>query len=183
VATVGACRLSEVFGGGHHAATMDPLLDSVTRLQWRCLRYVELARDDLYELLQVRSAVFVVEQACAYLDPDGKDRDPETRHLLGRAPDDSLAAYLRLLPPGLSYDEASFGRVLTAPAWRGRGLGDALVVEALRLAPSLWPGHDLRIGAQAHLAGYYAKHGFTVCSEPYDEDGIPHVEMRRPAAG
>lgn len=149
---------------------------------WHCLRYAELSRDDVYDLLRLRSEVFVVEQACAYLDPDGKDRDPGARHLLGRAPGGELVACARLLPPGLGYDEASFGRVVTAPVARGLGLGHALVSQALQHVAALWPGHDIRIGAQAHLAGYYARHGFETCSDVYDEDGIPHVQMRRPAS-
>ena len=160
--------------------TMTPA--SPADLTWHCLRYDELSRDDVYDLLRLRSEVFVVEQDCPYLDPDGKDRDPAAHHLLGRRQDGTLVAYARLLPPGLSYREASFGRVVTAVSARGSGLGHALVIEALRHTDALWPHDDVQIGAQAHLAGYYAKHGFTVCSEVYDEDGIPHVHMRRAAA-
>jgi ElaA protein len=149
---------------------------------WQCLRYAELTRDDVYDLLRLRSEVFVVEQACPYLDPDGKDRDPHAHHLLGRAADGSLIAYARLLPPGLSYAEASVGRVVTSPSTRGQGLGHALVIEALKQIDRLWPHADVQIGAQAHLAAYYAKHGFVICSEVYDEDGIPHVHMRRSRA-
>jgi ElaA protein len=148
-------------------------------LTWHCLCFAALSLDDLYDVLRLRSEVFVVEQACAYLDPDGKDRHPDARHLLGRSAEGTLAAYLRLLPPGLSYPDASFGRVVTAPGFRGRGLGDAIVVEAIGELERLWPGVDVQIGAQAHLAAYYAKHGFVACSDVYDEDGIPHVDMRR----
>ena len=150
-------------------------------VSWHCLRFDELSRDALYDLLRLRSEVFVVEQACAYLDPDGKDRHPEARHLLGRIGDGDLVAYARLLPPGLSFDEASFGRVVTASSARGHGLGHAVVVEALRHIDALWPHVDVQIGAQAHLADYYARHGFAVCSDVFDEDGIPHVHMRRPS--
>lgn len=150
-------------------------------LQWRCLPWSGLDRDELYDLLQLRSAVFVVEQHCPYLDLDGKDRADGAWHLLGRGADGALLAYLRLLPPGLSYDDPSFGRVVTAPAARGGGLGDALVEEALRHAARLWPGRALTIGAQAHLARFYGKHGFSAFGAPYDEDGIPHLHMRRAA--
>lgn len=148
---------------------------------WHCLRYDELTRDDVYDLLRLRSEVFVVEQACPYLDPDGKDRDAQARHLLGRVGNGELVAYARLLPPGLSYEEASFGRVVTATSARAQGLGHALVVEALHHMDTAWPHHAIQIGAQAHLAAYYARHGFEVCSDVYDEDGIPHVHMRRAA--
>lgn len=135
----------------------------------------------MYALLKLRSEVFVVEQNCVYLDPDGKDRHPETVHLLGIADDGSLAGYLRILPAGLSFPQVSFGRVLTAPAWRGRGLGDPMLCAALDEIERRWPGADVQIGAQAHLQGFYGKHGFVVSSEPYVEDGIPHVDMLRSA--
>jgi ElaA protein len=158
---------------------MDPTADSST-LRWQLLRFAALTRDDLYEMLQLRSEVFVLEQRCPYLDADGKDRHPEAHHLLGRTSRGELAAYLRLLPPGLSFTAASFGRVVTSPRHRGRGHGDALVARALRHAHSLWPQSGLMIGAQAHLARYYGKHGFVVCSDEYLEDGIPHLHMQRP---
>lgn len=150
-------------------------------VHWLARRFSELDLDTLYALLKLRSEVFVVEQNCVYLDPDGKDRHPETVHLLGIADDGSLAGYLRILPAGLSYPQASFGRVLTAPAWRGRGLGDPMLHAALDEIERRWPGADVQIGAQAHLQGYYGRHGFEPSSEPYVEDGIPHIDMLRRA--
>lgn len=150
-------------------------------LRWQLLPWTALTREDVYDLLRLRAEVFVVEQHCPYLDPDGKDRHPDARHLLGRAAGGALVAYLRLLSPGLSFAEASLGRVVTAPARRGRGAGEALLVEGLRHAAALWPGQPLTIGAQAHLAHWYARHGFVAFGAPFDEDGIPHVHMRRRA--
>lgn len=150
-------------------------------LHWHLARFVELDRDDLFDLLKLRSEVFVLEQRCAYLDPDEKDRHPETRHLLGRDAAGRLLAYARLIAPGVSFADASFGRVVTVPAARGLGLGDALVVQILRHMARLWPRHAIEIGAQAHLTGYYGKHGFVVSSDEFDEDGIPHRHMRRAA--
>jgi ElaA protein len=150
-------------------------------LRWRCATFRELDADALYAVLRLRAEVFVVEQRCAYLDLDDKDRDPAAHHLFAPADDGAPLAYARLLPPGLSYAEASFGRVVTAPAWRGRGIGDALVVETLRQMARLWPASDVRIGAQAHLVGYYGKHGFEVCSDEFLEDDIPHRLMLRRA--
>ena len=90
---------------------------------------------------------------------------------------------LRLLPPGLSYEgAASLGRVVTSPRHRGKGLGDLLMLQALREVAWLWPDDPVRIGAQAHLTAFYGKHGFVVDSEEYDEDGIPHREMQREAS-
>ena len=157
---------------------MDPIPDPGP-LCWEARRFAELDPDALYELLRLRAEVFVVEQACAYLDPDGKDRHPQVLHLLGRDGGGTLAAYLRILPPGLSYPQVSFGRVLTAPAHRGRGHGEAMLREALAAIECHWPGADIQIGAQAHLQGYYRQAGFEPSSEPYIEDGIPHVDMLR----
>ncbi|MDI9238507.1 GNAT family N-acetyltransferase [Lysobacter sp. LF1] len=150
-------------------------------LRWQAFTFRELDIDTLYALLKLRSEVFVVEQQCAYLDPDGKDRHPQTVHLLGTADDGALAAYLRILAPGLSYPQVSFGRVLTAPAYRGRGLGDPMIRAALAQIASRWPGHDVQIGAQAHLQHYYGRHGFVPSSDPYLDDGIPHIDMLRRA--
>lgn len=147
---------------------------------WQAKRYADLSLDELYELLRLRSQVFVIEQNCVYLDPDGKDRHPEAVHLLGRDGDGRLAAYLRILPAGLSYPEVSFGRVLTAASHRGQGLGGPMLEAALIEIERRWPGADIRIGAQAHLQGYYGRYGFAPASQVYDEDGIPHVDLLRP---
>lgn len=148
-------------------------------IRWQALHFRELDLDRLYALLKLRAEVFVVEQNCVYLDPDDKDRHPQTVHLLGLDADDALAAYLRILPPGLSYPQVSFGRVLTAPAWRGRGLGGPMLHAALAQIAARWPGADIQIGAQAHLQDYYGRHGFVPSSPPYVEDGIPHIDMLR----
>jgi len=150
-------------------------------LRWQARTFAQLDAATLYALLKLRSEVFVVEQQCVYLDPDGKDAHPDVLHLIGRAGDDSIAAYLRILPAGLSYPQVSFGRVLTAPAYRGRGLGDPLVRIALEHIERRWPGSDVQIGAQAHLEHYYARHGFVRNSETYLDDGIPHIDMLRAA--
>lgn len=150
-------------------------------IRWQARRFRELDVDTLYALLKLRAEVFVVEQKCAYLDPDGKDSHPDAVHLLGLADDGAIGAYLRILPAGLSYPQVSFGRVLTAPAWRGRGLGDPMLRAALAEIEARWPGADVQIGAQAHLTGYYGRHGFVPSSEPYLEDDIPHIDMLRRA--
>ncbi len=155
-------------------------------LHWKALDFGALPPERLYDLLRLRSEVFVVEQACAYQDIDGKDRHPDALHLLGIADDGTLAAYLRILPHGLghgatTFAEPSIGRVVTAPAWRGRGLGDPLLRQGIAHALRRWPGSAIRLGAQAHLQAYYARNGFAPASAPYLEDGIPHVEMLRPA--
>ena len=143
-------------------------------IAWRFARFEELDAREVHDLLQARSAVFVVEQSCVFQDVDGAD--PASWHLLGRE-DGVLLAYCRLVPPGTKFPEASIGRVLTTEAGRRKGLGRELMAEAVRRAHALWPGKPLRIGAQVDLERFYGEFGFAKCSEPYDEDGIMHIEM------
>jgi ElaA protein len=142
--------------------------------RWQWTRFDALSAAEVYAVLAVRAEVFVVEQRCAYLDPDGLDGD--AWHLLGWDAG-ALAAYLRVLPPGARFLEAAIGRVLYAPTHRGRGLGRAVVAEALRrLGPV-----PVALSAQAHLEAFYASFGFVRTGPEHDEDGIPHVPMRRGA--
>jgi ElaA protein len=91
---------------------------------------------------------------------------------------------LRLIGPGVSYDEPSLGRIITTKVARGTGVGRELVARGLQRAYELYPALPVRIGAQAHLRKFYGSLGFVQSSEPYDEDGIPHVEMlRQPGPG
>ncbi|MBN9095613.1 GNAT family N-acetyltransferase [Pandoraea pnomenusa] len=153
-------------------------------MEWMCKSFDELGATLLYRILAARNAVFVVEQQCPYQDIDG--RDPQSLHLVAQSRDASnqpqIAAYLRLLPPGLAYDEASIGRVITAASHRGTGLGRELLARAVAIAEAKWPNAPLRIGAQAHLEAFYGSFGFVKASEPYDEDGIMHIEMLRATA-
>jgi ElaA protein len=148
-------------------------------VHWTWRRFAELGLDDLYDVLALRSAVFSVEQNCAYLDPDGVDR--QCWHLLGRDAAGTLQAYLRGVDPGVKYAEASIGRVITSAATRGTGLGRALVAEGLRRMDAIGSGQALRISAQAHLHQFYGGFSFVAVGDPYLEDNIPHIEMLRPA--
>lgn len=148
-------------------------------LNWRCLPFGALAPLDLYRLLQLRTAVFVVEQHCVFQDMD--NADPDCRHLLAES-SDALMAYARLVPAGLKYAEASVGRVITAQAARGTGLGHTLMQRALAELFAAWGLQVVRIGAQAHLQAFYGAHGFVPSGPVYLEDGIDHIEMLRPAA-
>jgi ElaA protein len=148
------------------------------RIEWQWKRFAELAPAELYALLAARAAVFVVEQQCAFLDLDGLDAS--AWHLLGWAGADegrTLAAYLRLIGPGGKYAEPSIGRVLTTAPYRGTGIGRAAMREGLEGVARLFPGQALRIGAQQRLERFYTELGFRTASEPYQEDGIAHVEM------
>lgn len=152
----------------------------IAGLSWQWSRFSELSPEDLYAAVQLREAVFIVEQNCPYNDADG--RDPHAWHLLGWSDQQSgkdLVAYARVFEPGVRYDECSIGRVVTAPRVRGGGLGKALMAEALRRVENLAPGQAIKIAAQRRLEKFYLEFGFRTVSEPYEEDGITHVDMLR----
>ena len=146
-------------------------------MNWTCARLADLGPLDVYDMLALRSAVFVVEQTCIYLDPDGVDH--QAWHLLGRHDAGPLHAVLRIVDPGVKYTEPSIGRVISAPEVRGTGLGRALVAEGIARCGALWPGQGIRISAQARLERFYAEFGFEAHGETYLEDDIPHIEMLR----
>ncbi len=142
---------------------------------WTIRAWSELDCEALYAILAARSAVFVVEQDCPYQDLDGLDR--HGIHLLATASDGSALAYARLLPAGLRFKEPSIGRVLTTDLARGQGLGRRLMQRCLDEARQRYPGQSIRISAQQYLERFYQNLGFVTVSEPYDEDGIAHIEM------
>lgn len=147
---------------------------------WQWSRFSELRPEDLYAVVRLREAVFIVEQQCAYHDADG--RDPQAWHLLGWSDERSgrtLVAYARIFEPGVRYPEGSIGRVVTAPQVRGTGVGRTLMAEALRRLEGLAPGQTIKIAAQRRLEKFYLDFGFTTVSAPYEEDGIIHVDMLR----
>lgn len=148
-------------------------------MNWQWRRFAELGVDNLYDALQLRSRVFVLEQG-PYLDADGVDR--QSWHLLGRDAADALVAYLRLVDPGVKYVEPSIGRVVIAPEARGTGAGRALMAEGLAGCARHWSQLAVRISAQAHLERFYNAFGFVRVGDDYLEDNIPHVEMLRSAA-
>jgi ElaA protein len=153
---------------------------SAPTLIWRTAHFTELTVDELYALLQARLAVFVIEQQCIYQDIDGVDR--QAHHVLGwrqTAMGRELVAYCRLVAPGVKYAEPSIGRVITTAAGRGQGFGKALMQQALALHEALYPGQGNRISAQQYLERFYRAFGYRTVSAPYDEDGLPHVEMLR----
>ena len=147
-------------------------------IEWICKHHSDLGKGQLYALLKLRSDVFVVEQKCAYPDLDGQDLDGDTHHLMGWE-NDQLVAYLRLLDPQSQGGDVVIGRVVTASAGRGKGLGHAMMEQALKQAEKHWPQVPIYLSAQAHLQGYYGKYGFVVAGEEYLEDDIPHIGMRR----
>ena len=151
---------------------------SAGAIQWQWSRFQALSNDALYDALALRCRVFILEQG-PYLDPDGVDRD--SAHLLGRDEAGVLQAYLRVVDPGVKYVEPSIGRVITSPEKRGTGLGRRLVAEGVARCTAAWPGHGIRISAQARLEAFYRDFGFVPAADPHIEDGIPHLLMVRPA--
>ncbi|APW44794.1 GNAT family N-acetyltransferase [Rhodoferax saidenbachensis] len=154
--------------------------EPVEAIRWQWLPFDALSRDQLYELLRLRSEVFVVEQNCVFQDMDGLDG--QAMHLLGTRVVNGvpqLVAYVRCFPPGIAFDEASIGRVVTRQSARGGGLGHVLMAEAIRTLQQQWGAQPIRIGAQAHLKDFYQRHGFADVDKPYVEDGIDHIEMLR----
>ena len=147
-------------------------------MEWQLKKFKQLDVDELFELLKLRVDVFVVEQTCPYNEIDEKDRHTDTLHLFGRNKnDEKLTAYLRILSPGLSFKEASFGRVVVAKACRKQGISNTMVKKTLKIIGHTWPGNNIKIGAQVYLKQFYASHGFKPVSKEYLEDGIPHIDM------
>ncbi len=137
--------------------------------------YKELSVDELYEALKLRCAIFVIEQNCNYQDMD--DKDQNSYHLLGYE-GKQLVAYARILPKGLSYKEASIGRVVVDKNFRKNGSGKALMQEAIAQAKKLFSATEIVISAQCYLEKFYGDLGFKIEGESYLEDDIPHIKMR-----
>ena len=125
-----------------------------------------------YELWRLRQQVFVVEQDCPYPDLDGRDLEDTTRHVV-LLEDDAVIGTLRVLDDG---GWVRIGRVVVAPAARGRGLAARLMDEAMTVCGD----REVRLDAQTGLTGFYAAYGFEITGPAFDEDGIMHVPMRRP---
>ncbi len=129
-----------------------------------------------HRVLALRAQVFVVEQNCAYQDPDGKD--VVSYHLLMESGEE-LVAYARLVPPGVSYPEAAIGRVVTSQTVRGKGWGKSLMEIAIAQTQKKFEVNEICISAQSYLLKFYGDLGFVTEGEEYLEDDIPHWKMRR----
>lgn len=129
-----------------------------------------------HRVLALRAQVFVVEQNCAYQDPDGKD--VVSYHLLMESGEE-LVAYARLVPPGVSYPEAAIGRVVTSQTVRGKGWGKSLMEIAIAQTQKKFEVNEICISAQSYLLKFYGDLGFVAEGEEYLEDDIPHWKMRR----
>ena len=142
---------------------------------WKCKSFNELSVVELYAILRLRNEVFVVEQNCVYQDAD--DKDATSHHLAGWA-GNTLVAYCRLLPPGVSYSDASIGRVVTSPAFRNLGHGQQLLTTAIACTRRLFNCNTITISAQLYLKAFYEGHGFVQVSDTYLEDNIAHIKMQ-----
>jgi ElaA protein len=139
--------------------------------------FSELTPYELYAILQLRNEVFIVEQNCVFQDADNKDQ--VSLHVMCWQ-NDLLAGYTRLVPPGVAYDEASIGRVVTSPKVRHAGIGKLLMQYSIRTTYDAWGKTTITIGAQFYLRSFYSSMGFQQCSDIYLEDGIQHIKMFLP---
>ena len=144
-------------------------------MDWKIKTFDELTAKELYDILKQRCEVFVVEQNCPYPDIDGADM--KARQLFAYAGDGTLAASMRLLPAGVTYDAFAMGRVVVANNFRGRGIAREMMERAIDFARNELGVTLIKIGAQEYLLSFYRSLGFKPVSEVYLEDGIPHVDM------
>lgn len=145
-------------------------------IQWKIKSFENLSVNELYDILRLRSEIFVVEQNCVYLDLDGKDK--LALHLLGEF-EGKIVGYSRLFQPGITFDNASIGRVVVDANFRDRKWGHDLMRKAIAGIKSHFGESKITIGAQLYLKKFYESHGFVQTSEMYLEDDIPHIEMKR----
>lgn len=145
-------------------------------IQWKIKTFENLSVNELYDILRLRSEIFVVEQNCVYLDIDGKDK--VALHLFGEF-NGKIVAYSRLFEAGISFDNASIGRVVVDANYRDKKWGHDLMREAIAGIKTHFGERKITIGAQLYLKKFYESHGFLQTSEMYLEDDIPHIEMKR----
>jgi ElaA protein len=144
-------------------------------MNWTVKPFDALTTTELYKLLQIRNEVFIVEQNCPYQDMDNKDF--KSLHFWHEDAEGNVAAYCRILPGGVSYNEPSIGRVLTSGKSRKEGLGRIMMQEAIDFIQKEWEPSGIRIGAQLYLKVFYNSFGFEQIGDSYLEDDIPHIEM------
>jgi len=145
-------------------------------LSWEVKFFSELSALRLYQVLKLRQDVFALEQQCLYADMDNLDQ--QSLHiLLISEENDDLVAYCRVLPAGVSYPEVAIGRVVVAPNARNKGLAKQLMQKAIHFIEVEMQAPAIKISAQFHLRQFYQSLGFIATSDPYDEDGIEHIDM------
>lgn len=148
----------------------------MNNIHWHTKAFEELEVGELYDILRLRTDVFVVEQNCAYPELDGKDKN--CLHVFA-SHQGKIVAYARIVPPGLSYPQISIGRVVVHSEYRKEKLGRILLNLVLDKIEEEFEAQEIQIGAQCYLKNFYASFGFEPASDDYLEDGIPHVDMIR----
>lgn len=143
-------------------------------MSWQMKKFDELTAEEIYEILKLRTEVFIVEQECAYQDCDGRDKN--AYHLF-YTQDGKIVSYLRILEKGICYDEIAIGRVLVDKKYRGNGLARESMVRAIDFIENHLKEKTIRISAQKYLINFYKSLGFKEVSDVYLEDNIPHIEM------
>lgn len=139
-------------------------------------KFNDLSLEELYELLQLRSEIFVVEQDCVYQDIDGKDAD--ALHIIGKK-DGKIVGYARCFPPKYYFEEAAIGRVLVKESQRKYGYGHLILKASINAIDKHYKIQEIKLSAQQYLTAFYESHGFMQIGEGYLEDGIPHIAMVR----
>lgn len=143
-------------------------------MEWIFKSFEELTNEELYAVLKLRFEVFVIEQNCLDIDPDGKDK--VSMHLM-LEDDGKIIGCARILPPKVSYDEPSIGRIALDKSYRGTGLGREIVQKCIDFIHNIMKIREIRISGQAYLLDFYKSFGFVVTKGPYFEDKIPHYQM------
>ena len=143
-------------------------------MQVKIVTFEELSLQELYQLLQLRSQVFVVEQDCVYQDIDGKDE--KALHVLGLKAGD-LVAYTRIFPPGFYFEEAAIGRVVVREQHRKHSYGHDILKASIKAVEERFQTSKIKLSAQTYLTKFYESHGFEQVGDGYLEDGIPHIAM------
>ena len=145
------------------------------KITWQTKHFNNLSVNEYWEILHLRTAIFVVEQDCPYQEVDEKDK--VSFHLFGSDQQGRVIATSRILPQGVSYNEVSIGRVALKKEDRGKGIADVMMLKTFEFIEKQFGEVPVRISAQEYLINFYAKHGFKQVGEGYLEDNIPHIEM------
>lgn len=144
-------------------------------MEWHIKYFNDLSPEELYNILKLRSEIFVVEQQCIYLDCD--DKDKVSYQLFKKNHEGDIIASVRILPKGVSYNEPSIGRVVVRKDYRRKGIASEMMKFAIDFIKKEFNENAIRISAQLYLLEFYKSVGFLPVSEPYLEDNIPHIEM------
>lgn len=149
----------------------------MNKMKWQIKHFNHLTTYEYHNLIQLREAVFVVEQDCPYLDVDGKDLD--AYHIWAEDESGNCLCTSRILKPSVSYNEVAIGRVCTSKNARGKKLGKEMMVRCIAFIADNMNAQEIRISAQTYLLKFYSELGFKPQGEEYLEDNIPHIEMLR----